>query len=103
MMKILKLDEFLKLPIGTIYCEYEGGACRGLFRKWETLRNDDEEPCDFFCSSLIAEFANRGINDNGKNPILDGVCSRWAEFDHNKQFVVYEADDIAQLKSMLPP
>lgn len=48
-MKILDLDEFLKLPSGTIYTKYAPCAFEDLCMKGETTGGD------FFCVSLTAE------------------------------------------------
>lgn len=94
-MKILGLDEFLKLPNGTLYSEYKPTVCTGLFVKYDTITQPDEDPADFFCVSLIAECVN------GEHPTTDNAMSRWAMFDYNAQFAVYESADIKTIRGQL--
>jgi len=95
-MKIMPLPEFLKLPAGTIYSDYEPTLCRGLNRKGNTIEYPGEEPIDFFYASLVAECLN------GDAPTVDAIESRWGEFEHRALFAVYEPADLVVLKSMLP-
>lgn len=88
-MRIVSLEDFLNLPSGTIYSEYEPAVCTGLYRKGESLDGD------FFCSSLIAECLN------GDHPTVDGVQSRWGRFAFSAQFVVYDQEDIETIRSLL--
>jgi len=95
-MKIVSLPEFLKLPAGTIYSDYEPDICRGLNRKGNTIKQPGEEPIDFFYASLVAECFN------GAGPTVDVIESRWGEYEERAMFAVYEAADLEVLKAMLP-
>lgn len=96
-MKIVSLPEFLALPAGTIYSDYEPTMCTGLNRKGNTIQNPGEEPIDFFYASLVAECLNEGY------PTVDAIESRWGEYDHRALFAIYEPADLEILKSMLNP
>lgn len=54
-MKIVGFEEFTKLPIGTIYSYYEPCIVTGLYRKLETINDEDGRAIDFFEISLVAE------------------------------------------------
>ncbi len=97
-MKIFELMEFVKLPSGTLYSDIFEGIPTGLFRKCYTVPSPPEEgpPADFFTVSLIAQSENDGM-------ILSGLQSRWALFDYDAKFLVYESNDVDLIRSLIPP
>lgn len=94
-MKIVSFDEFVKLPVGTIYSDYEPYAVMGLFRRLDIIRDDDDRPIDYFYSPLLAQ------SDNCEEPTIDHTPFRWGTFDYDAQFVVYEEADRKQLAEVL--
>jgi len=103
-MIYLSLSEFLKLPAGTIYSDYqpeivghyEPPICRGLYRKGNTIYREGVAPIDFFYASLIAKSINEA------KPTIDTIEERWDEEKEWAMFAVYEESDLAVLRSMLP-
>jgi len=89
-MKIVNFDEFVELPAGTIYSDYEPAVCTGLFRKGDSIRGRD-----FYLSSLVADCWN------GDLPTCDVIESRWALYEYDAEFAVYEDDDVVNLLQML--
>lgn len=100
-MKIVNLDEFLRLPPGTIYSAYEPCICRGLFRKDETCPPPDagEKPIDFYHEDLLADVMVEG--DEEPKVMTNTGKARWAEFDRDAQFAICEAEDLAFIVSRL--
>lgn len=94
-MKIVSLDEFLKLAAGTIYSEYVPCVCSGLHRKGDTVKSDSGPDCDFFEASVTAECWN------GDHPEVRNIEGRWGLFDDHAQFAVYEQEDILKMTEML--
>ncbi len=94
-MKLTSLKDFLKLPSGTIYSDYEKGATYGLFKKHESLDNGPGLVGDFFMESLLAE------QDHDAAPFQSGGISRWALYEADAQFVVYEKEDLLWLTNIL--
>jgi hypothetical protein len=96
-VKIVTLQEFFKLPPGTIYSNYEPAICTGLFRKGDTCALDNGECFDFFYASVCAEC----YSENDLTPMVDDVETRWALYDEGAQFAVYEPADLAVMRKML--
>jgi hypothetical protein len=103
-MKILTFDEFAALPPGTLFSYYEPTICIGLYRKGETLLNSSSPgdninlPFDYFETSLVP------ICWNGQEPpTLEGVETRWGEYEDGQLYAVFEPADIETLRSLLPP
>jgi len=94
-MKLLTLPDFLELPAGTIYSDYEPTICRGLNRKGNTIRREGEEPIDFFYASLVAESVNGEL-------MVDRIEQRWGEYEPRAMFAVYESKDLEIIKRLLP-
>lgn len=93
-MKLLSLEEFVKLPSGTIYSEYVPETCRGLFVKMDTIEHpEDGPPADFFLQQLLP--------DDGCPPELNLTPRRWALFDFSAQFAVYDRNDLAEIARYL--
>lgn len=94
-MKIVNWPEFAALPPGTIFSAYEEAICRGLYRKEDTILIDGT-PRDFVFASLVPNCWN------GDAPTVDITdTARWAEFNYDQRFVVFEPADVAMLKRML--
>jgi len=99
-MRIVNLQEFRKLPKGTVFAKYshcEFDELMVLDEIWE---------CDFIYSSLIGNVLNVSSEDffekctsmeNGNSENLDFECtSRDGLFDDDQLFAVYEKEDIKQ-------
>lgn len=54
-MRVVSLREFVKLPPGTIACEYEPQVFGDTFVKGETLNPDLPDPGDFWRADLFNE------------------------------------------------
>ena len=94
-MKIVGFYEFCSLPAGTVFSYYEPCVITGLYRKGDTIAHDADGPSDFWESSIQAECIN------GDHPTVDDIESRWALYDRDAEFAVYEPEDIAKMKEML--
>ena len=89
-MQIIAFREFCKLPDGTIFSYWKPSVTSGLYRRGEVIF-DNNEPIDFFETSLIAE------SYNCEFPVCDLIESRWGMFEYDQQFAVYERKDIATI------
>jgi hypothetical protein len=97
-LKIVNRVEFLKLPSGIVYSNYQPHVFDGLFIK------DDSLPNDFFTQNLIAEIENEDTEDyfkkldscmKGESVRLDfNVSSRDGCFDEEQMFAIYEEQDL---------
>lgn len=86
-MRIVGFEEFCSLPEGTVFSYWKPFLTSGLYRRGEVI-SFDGGPRDFYEASLLAE------SRNGKPPVVDLTESRWAMFDYDQQFAVYEDQDI---------
>lgn len=101
-MKIVTLQDFFKLPAGTIYSDYEPAICTGLFRKGDTCALENGEPFDFFYASVIAECYSESFTlENDLAPTVDDIETRWGLYDGDAQFAVYEPADLEVMRKLL--
>lgn len=101
-MKIVTLQEFFKLPPGTIYSNYEPAICAGLFRKGDTCVLENGECFDFFYASACAQcYSEVFTREVDLAPTVDDIESRWGLYDGDAQFAVYEPADLAVMRKML--
>jgi len=106
-MKIINLQEFMKLPSGTVFCKYKpcvfGDIC---------IKGDWVTDTDFVYASLTGEIDCTGSNDmidklfkyekTGESFNLDlDAYTRDGLYEKNQLFAVYEKRDIAQLVKKL--
>ncbi len=94
-MKIVMLDEFVKLPDGTVFSYYEPAIVRGLFVKGATL---DSDIGDFF---LTPVFPQQYAADSPALTDEIGMKERWGEMDPDAQFAVYDDIDMAKMVGLL--
>lgn len=101
-MKIVNLDEFRKLPAGTLFMNYEPCVFGDLCAKGETWEYDflaenitceiDADDCGDFSHKL------HEAEKNGTSIFIDFDCpSRDGMFNNEQLFAVYEKQDIAML------
>lgn len=86
-MKVVSLKEFLVLPSGTIYSHFEPCIVEGFFRKGENV--DYEGSIDFYEMDLLG-----GCMNGAMPPKVDLAYSRWALYEDDAQFAIYETDDL---------
>lgn len=96
-MKIVTLQDFFKLPAGTIYSDYDPAICTGLFRKGDTCALENGEPFDFFYASVGAQC----YGENDLAPTVDDIETRWGLYDGDAQFAVYEPADLEVMRRLL--
>lgn len=119
-MRIVSREEFLQLPKGTVYAEYEpcifGNLSIKIFGnlsiKDDTVFSISNQPIDFYClkiansieSSGSEEFFERveAMENNRKSfPVdLDSV-GRDGLFETNQLYVVWEKEDVQSLITVL--
>lgn len=90
-MKLITLSDMIACPEGTVFTAYRPHLCTGLFKK---LGNIDQK--DFWYVNLLPVSDDEGLIEFGT---MNG--ERWAHYDPNEQFVVWEADDVDLLAKVL--
>ena len=93
-MKVVNRKEFLAMPAGTLYTEFEPCITNGLAIKYDTLDNGD----DWFYTELIAS----SVACDGLVEMYDGkelpYSSNWQgrdrAFNQDQLFIVYSPADI---------
>lgn len=91
-MTITQWDDFVKLPVGTIFSFYEPDIVYSLCRKGSNI-DYEGDVIDFFYSTIIAKFQN-------EEPILTETETRYALFD-SASFLVYSNEDIFNIANHL--
>lgn len=104
-MRIVDYDTFVKLPIGTLYCETEPCVFGEIKIKDETI-NDEK---DWFLQSFQnnIEYEN-GLNES-YNKLLEGkevdldfdTTERDGMFDYDRKFAIYSQKDIQDMINKL--
>lgn len=95
-MRIVDFDDFVKLPPGTVFSFYEPYVCTGLHILRGVITHEGEtKASDFFYISLIATCWN------GDPPTCECAIERDGCFDYNRQFAVYEAADLYNIRETL--
>jgi hypothetical protein len=101
-MNIINFKEFAAMPEGTIYSYFKPAIVDGLCRKGENIISEGEV-IDYFTTSLIADVQveeppkNKGDEWNIEN----GLCGRWALYEYDQQYLIYEAEDIKAITFLL--
>ena len=106
-MRIINRKEFLSLPEGTVFSEFEPHFFDGLFIKGETVGDDD-----YLEETLVGNVASTGSGnysdivsravENGQEFSLEfGATSRNGMYDDEQLYAVYSQDDVKQLVERL--
>jgi hypothetical protein len=94
-MRIVNFEEFVKLPVGTVYSYWEPEIATGLYRRGDICHDTNGKPIDFYESNLIAWKYYYGSRDTA--PFVDLTPGRWGLYDYDQLFVIYEEADIAKI------
>ena len=94
-MKIVNTEEFYELPSGTLFSYYTPHTCTDLCKKWETIRDTDGKPFDFFLSYLNPQCWNE------EPPAIDDTPTRDGMFGDDQLFAILEPEDYKTLKGMI--
>ncbi len=104
-MRVCKLQEMLRQPVGTIFSAFDPMIVSGLFRKEESIADRNGKLIDFFHRSLLAEPAPlvKQSDDDTKVEFtpLGRANGRWANYDNEELFIVYEESDLVALRSAI--
>lgn len=102
-MKSTSSQDFHHLPQGTIFSCLDDGALLGLYRKGNTIYDENNTPLDFFFSHLTPAQRFTSSNPASEYFYVDPTEERWALFDDSITFLVYEQNDIQTLINLLNP
>lgn len=97
-MKIVNLEKFRELPVGTIYSKYEPCVLIGLMSKGETWEVDflyDDLIANVECDSSEDMFDKCNKMEKGESIGLDfDFTGRDGMFEDDQLFAIYEKVDI---------
>ena len=106
-MKIVKKEDFLKLPIGTLYSEYEPDMIHGLFIKQESVEGSRGHFIDYFFIDLVACVPSQGADSRivflteklstGESFDVIYEGKRDGVFDDDQLYLIYEEKDVRDL------
>lgn len=107
-MRIVSREEFLKMPIGTIFSEFDGFNFDGMFVKYETINNGIED-IDYWEMPMISNLKIKKGEDYcdtidriQKEPVETEISlSRNGLFNKDQRYAIYEPDDIDLLIQIL--
>ena len=110
-MRVVNRSEFMMLPIGTIFSEWDGSECIGMKVKNKTLFGYDGKAIDYIEANIINSIENNGtesffekvdlVND-GESVSLDmSYYGRNGLFDDEQKYAIYEEGDLLQMISLL--
>lgn len=94
-MRVVKFPEMVRLPSGTIHSDKWEGVINGLYRTDGVCRDADGRVYDFWRHSLLPQEGLDGAYG------LHTVSGRFAEYDDEAEFVVYEDEDVKMLVGLL--
>ena len=111
-MRIVSKEEFLQLPSGTVYAEYEPCIFGNLSIKDDTVFSISNQPIDFYCLEIASSVESSGseefferveaMENNGKSfPIELDVTCRDGCFDDDQLYAVWEEEDVQSLITVL--
>lgn len=110
-MRILRRDEFLKLPAGVLFCKGKPWYFESLHVKGDTITNSDGKPIDFghrdLCfvamghdSGELMRRMDEMLEDGASYPV-EVNYGRDGCFDDEDLFLVYEAADLHSLQAAI--
>jgi len=101
-MIIVDFDKFIKMPEGTVYSFYNEQTFTGLYIKVDTISNTDwwykelvVNPDSNFIDGYITSFSE--LEKGNSVPIDTELLHRDGMFDYDREFAIYETEDIKQL------
>jgi hypothetical protein len=111
-MKIVNKKEFYKLPIGTVYADFEPNIFTSLKIKLENCFDNKGIPFDYFYRDLLVNV--KANSSNEFHDILDSAIADKTSFaldfelierdgcyDENELFAIYESEDLKGFISQL--
>lgn len=100
-MKFVRYQEFLLLPPGTVYSNFNPCVVEGLYRKGYTLIGYKGAPCDFMYVDLLGDVEPEGAASYTARPPGDWGRDGLYDFDGNRVLLVYEPADVEKLVGLL--
>lgn len=107
-MRIVKFDEFIELPEGTVYGFYRPCFTNDLYIKGESLNSKQDwfysciTPCNFDYNNDCQNIDAMQAMENGEHCVLDvSIQERDGMFDYDRMFLIYEEEDILKIINKL--
>lgn len=103
-MKLLTFDEFCALPDGVVFQQWKPHYLESLSIRGDVLRDGSGTPVDFLMADLMAAPLDGDMI--GRKELQSVFChpsafGRWALYDKEYRYLVYESDDRARLAMWL--
>ena len=91
MVRFVDFNEFIKLPKGTVFSEYEHDN-NNLYILDRVLYKEDGTHRDY-------NYTDLGYYGSGMGSIVDGavIGCRWGLYDYNCTYIVYEKEDVMKI------
>ena len=111
-MKVITFKEFVLLPKGTIFVEYEP-HCLGEISIKHNNCLDGDNVIDYFQSSFLIQPGWELDKDNIDKNITDkndlnkfifnhsNIQTRWAMFNYDQLYLIYEEEDLARMIKLI--
>jgi len=100
-MKLMKLEEFIKLPAGTIYKKNSGGGLLEIKGGWVSDDGNDWSSDLFAADCKDDQDTHIAMLYGESFPIQTDRYGRDGCFDADEYFYVYESWDLEQLRLIL--
>lgn len=116
-MRLVSFAELCEMPEGTIFQEYTPHYLGGLCIFGGAIRNTDGPPRDFLVAELLPQCAvgsywssskdkpklegGSEVDDNGLYIVTPDGYGRWAKFEYDRKFLVWDAEDRRRLATWL--
>lgn len=111
-MRIIKADEFMRMPVGTVYSKYEPCIIGQFFIKDTTIQDGKGENIDFFYQDISDAIDCNGSDEffekldesekTGCDIAMDFDClSRDGCFEPEQLYAVWSKEDVSKLIARL--
>lgn len=105
-MRIIKRDELLKCPIGTIFTEYnETVETEVIMDRLRILTNVSKEEEPFMCREVYLvpslQYTDRGEQEREAHWVAYDIAGDIGEYQQDDQFVVFNRMEIVKMIELL--
>lgn len=108
-MRLVSRDTLLTMPSGTVYSDYNDGVIDGLYKKGDTIINDDNQAIDWHLIDVLdPEFNGNPYEiieelEHGGEISYESDYERDSTFDDSAMYLVYSAEDVQKIIAILQP
>ena len=105
-MRIVNRAEFLKLPIGTLYSEYQPCVSFGLMIKGGTIVDANEIHVDYYFIDLIGQIDYLNLMESNSVEDIEveiGVFQRDGMYNEDQLYVIYSQQEKIKISNLIAP